>query len=478
MSMNKAAQQKQRMVQDSKGSVYELTSELSSGGQGIVYRTQYPKALIKGFTNKDEQARHRWRAHIEWLSRQDLAGLKLARPLVLLAEPRCGYVMELMDGLVPLQGLLDSFVNAEDEAAEDYMRQGGLRRRTRILGQLARTLNQLHGRGMLYGDLSPNNIFVSDDPAYAETWLIDCDNISLDSHSVLTMHTVDYGAPEVVRGDALLSSLTDCWSFAVIAYQLLTHNHPFKGESVSEGEPEVEDAALRGEHPWINDSRDDSNSCFINLPLQLLEHSKLPQLFSRCFEVGRTNPYERPAMAEWLEALVEVDERMYCCAGCGSTSLLPVDLREADDAECFFCEALVDSRLVLFEEFIVLSAEQEGGVETLDELVATGRKVWLQPGREVELKRLLPTFSYDRWPADHVRIEYSDKGLGIYPLPESQLQLQCGETIKPLPRYQGLKESLRGKNEEPFLIHVGEPAKSGHKDSGLRSSKVVWQFRW
>lgn len=478
MSTNKAAPQKQRMVQDSKGSVYELTSELSSGGQGVVYRTQYPQALIKGFTNKDEQARRRWREHIEWLTRQDLADLKLARPLVLLAEPRCGYVMELMDGLVPLQGLLDSFANAEEEAHKDYLRQGGLRRRIRILGQMARTLNQLHGRGMLYGDLSPNNIFVSDDSAHAETWLIDCDNISLDSHSGLTLHTVDYGAPEVVRGEALLSSLTDCWSFAVIAYQLLTHNHPFKGEMVSDGEPEAEDAALRGEHPWINDSEDDSNACFVNLPLQLLEHSKLPQLFSRCFEAGRASAYERPAMAEWLEALVEVDERIYCCPGCGSTSLLPADLRAADKAECYFCPEPADSRLVMFEEFIALSAEQDGDGEIPQELVATGRKVWLQPGGQVELKRLLPTFSYDRWPADHIRIEYSDKGLGIFPLPESQLQLQRGENIKPLQRYQGLKESLRGQDEEPFLIHVGEPAKSGHKDSGLPSSKVVWQFRW
>lgn len=477
MTTTTTAQQK-RVVQDTKGSVYELREELSRGGQGIVYRTQYPQVLIKGFINKDEQARQRWHRHIAWLIHQNLSDLKLARPLALLAEPRFGYVMELMDGLVPLQGLLDSFVTAEEEASEDYLRQGGLRRRIRILSQLARTLNQLHGRGMLYGDLSPNNIFVSDDPAYAETWLIDCDNISLDSHSGLTLHTVDFGAPEVVSGEALLSSLTDCWSFAVIAYQLLTHNHPFKGGAVSEGEPEVEDAALRGEHPWINDSQDDSNACFANLPLQLLEHSKLPELFSRCFEAGLINPCERPAMAEWLEALIEVDERIYCCPGCGSTSLLPVDLLAVDDAQCFFCEEPADSRLVLFEEFIALSAGQEGDVESPEELVATGRKVWLQPGGEIELKRLLPTFSYDRWPADHIRIEYSDKGLGIYPLPESQLQLQRGETIKPLQRYQGLKESLRGKDEEPFLIHVGEPAKSDHKASGLPSSKVVWQFRW
>ncbi|MCW8884902.1 MAG: hypothetical protein OQK12_06560, partial [Motiliproteus sp.] len=171
---SKAAKRTARSVLDVKGSRYELTSEMSRGGQGIVYHTHLPQVLVKGFTNKDESARRRWRIHIDWLIRQDLSDLKLARPLALLAEPRSGYVMELMDGLMPLQTLLDSFLEAEEGAAADYLAQGGLRRRIRILCQLARTLNQLHARGMLYGDLSPANIFVSDDPAYAETWLIDC----------------------------------------------------------------------------------------------------------------------------------------------------------------------------------------------------------------------------------------------------------------------------------------------------------------
>ncbi|MGV8863186.1 MAG: protein kinase domain-containing protein [Pseudomonas sp.] len=458
--------QQKRLVQDTKGSAYELREELSRGGQGIVYRTQYPQVLIKGFTNRNEQARLRWQRHIDWLTRQDLSGLKLARPLALLAAPRFGYVMELMDGLVPLQGLLDGFVSAEEDAPADYLRQGGLRRRIRILSQLARTLNQLHARGMLYGDLSPSNIFVSDDPAHAETWLIDCDNISLEAHSGLTLHTADYGAPEVVRGDALLSSLTDSWSFAVLAYQLLTHNHPFKGELVCDGEPEEEEAALRGEHPWVNDTQDDANQCFANLPLQLLEHSKLPALFSRCFEQGLHSPSERPSMAEWLEALVQIDERTYCCVGCGSTSLLPVDIDS--EASCFFCDELADNRLVLFEEFIALPAESEARSDAPTEMIATGRKVWLQPGGEVELKRLLPTFSYDRWPADHIRIEYGDKGLGIYPLPQCKLYIQRGAATKPLERYQGLKEGLRGQHEEAYQIHVGE----------LEQSHVIWQFRW
>jgi DNA-binding helix-hairpin-helix protein with protein kinase domain len=463
--------QSKRIVQDTKGSVYELRGELSRGGQGIVYRTQYPQVLIKGFTHKDVQTRQRWHRHIAWLIRQDLSDLKLARPLALLAEPRFGYIMELMDGLVSLQNLLDSFVNAGEEAPADYLRQGGLRRRVRILSQLARTLNQLHARGMLYGDLSPSNIFVSDDPAHAETWLIDCDNISLEAHSGLTLHTADYGAPEVVRGDALLSSLTDSWSFAVIAYQLLTHNHPFKGELVDDGEPEEEEAALRGVHPWINDTQDDTNQCFVNLPIQLVEHSRLPALFSRCFEQGRHSSSDRPSMAEWLEALTEIDERLFDCASCGGSTLLPVELSSITDTSCFFCDEPADSRLVLFEEFIAQVEDDPSEPDALGSLIATGRKVWLQPGGSQELKRLMPTFSYDHWPVDHIRIEYTEQGLGIHPLPQGKLHLQRvgnKDKPKPLERYQGLKESLRGQHEEPYQIHVGE----------LEKSHIVWQFRW
>ncbi|MBF7728603.1 protein kinase domain-containing protein [Pseudomonas sp. N040] len=470
--------QNKRMVQDTKGSSYELRGEMSRGGQGIVYRTQYPQVLIKGFTNKDQRARLRWHQHIAWLIRQDLSDLKLARPLTLLAEPRFGYVMELMDGLVPLQSLFDSFITAEDEAAADYVRQGGLRRRIRILSQLARTLNQLHSRGMLYGDLSPSNIFVSDDPGHAETWLIDCDNISLESHSGLTVHTADYGAPEVVRSDSLLSSLTDIWSFAVIAYQLLTHNHPFKGELISDGDPEEEEAALRGERPWIYDTQDDSNQCFTNLPIQLIEHSKLPALFSRCFEQGLHNPSSRPSMAEWLEAFTEIDERIYCCASCGGSTLLSAELGSISEASCFFCDEPTDSRLVLFEEFISLPAETEGSTNASGEMIATGRMVWLQPGVEIELKRLMPTFSYDRWPSDHVRIEYNAQGLGIHPLPRSKLHISRGAVKKPIERYQGLKESLRGQHEEPYWIYIGEPEKSNLDAVALGKSYVIWQFRW
>lgn len=465
------------ILEDVRGAQYPLKEKLSRGGQGVVYTTELPNVLIKGFTNKDESAKQRWRSHIDWLIRQDIADLKLARPLVLIKEPRMAYAMELMDGLVELTSLFSSFIQANENATDEnpaphiqnYLDQGGLRRRIRILCQLARTLNQLHGRGMLYGDLSPDNIFVSDDPAYAETWLIDCDNISYESHSGLTLHTPDYGAPEVVRGEAMLSSLTDCWSFAVIAYQLLTHNHPLKGEMINDGEPEMEDEALRGEHPWINDPDNPDNKCSSNLPEQLLEHSKLPALFQQTFGPGKQLPTQRPTMAEWLEALTEVDEHLFVCKECGGHSILPVGTQQLDDVECFFCGEPADTELVLFQEFISVSDDdkQNKQSEIEDNYIVTGRTVCLQHGDQKELKRLMPSFSYDLVPSDHIQLDFQQDKLII--TPAEPLHMSRGDAnIKEFSKKIPLRCSKRHEDDTPYRIHLGDP----------EQTHVFWQFRW
>lgn len=477
MRNQNSKQKKLPPLEDVLGAKYSLKEKLAEGGQGVVYTTDRPQVLIKGFINKDEHAKKRWRKHIEWLIRQDITNLKLARPLVLMKEPRMAYAMELMDGLVPLKSILDSYIEANEQLSEenpvpqlqDYLDQGGLRRRIRILCQLARTLNQLHSKGMMYGDISPDNIFVSDDPSHAETWLIDCDNISYESHSGLTVHTPDYGAPEVVRGDAMLSSLTDCWSFAVIAYQLLTHNHPFKGGMISDGEPELEDQALRGDHPWINDLDNLDNECFTNLPIQLIDNSKLPDLFQRAFGAGKDTPLSRPSMAEWLEALTEVDENLFQCKECKGHTILPPDTEFMDKVCCFFCDTPTEPELVLFEEYIRVSEteKQEKYPELEGSKIATGRRVCLQPSDQKELKRLMPSFSYDRVPSDHVQLEYLDQSLSVTPV--EPLHISRGDdNIKEFKKKIRLKSETRGNNQEPYCIHLGNPDET----------HVFWQFRW
>jgi serine/threonine protein kinase len=171
--------------------------------------------------------------------------------------------MELMDGLTPMTELMQVATDAlmTGDGLSGYLKTGGLLRRLKILARLARVLAELHGRGLAYGDLSPANVFVSQSLEHAEVWLIDADNVASQSRDgQQVVFTPDYGAPEILREESGINTLTDSWSFAVMAYRLLTLVHPLKGDVVLDGEPKLEESALRGEFPWVDHPVDRSNA--------------------------------------------------------------------------------------------------------------------------------------------------------------------------------------------------------------------------
>ena len=55
------------------------------------------------------------------------------------------------------------------------------------------------------------------------------------------------------------TTMSDCYSFAVIAYELLLLNHPLSGDYVSDGETELEEQALLGKLPWVDNEDDTTN---------------------------------------------------------------------------------------------------------------------------------------------------------------------------------------------------------------------------
>ena len=190
-----------------------------------------------------------------------------------------------------------------DDGLSGYVKTGGLLRRLKILARLARVLAELHGRGLAYGDLSPANVFASQSLEYAEVWLIDADNVASQSRDGQQgVFTPDYGAPEILRGESGINTLTDSWSFAVMAYRILTLVHPLKGDVVLEGEPEREEATLRGELPWVDHPTDRSNALSIGLPREITLNAPLRALFERCFNAGLNSPGERPSLSEWADA--------------------------------------------------------------------------------------------------------------------------------------------------------------------------------
>lgn len=331
---------KQRVF-DEKGGMYELGKRIAEGGQGIVCPTQDPRFLVKVCKHAAGDPRaEAWGRQIAAVQRMpiDENDLPIAMPIALVTKPRPGYVMELMDGLIPLEEILrqaHEHMLTEDSLA-GFLTTGGLARRLRLLARLARVLARLHGLGIAHGDLSPKNVFISRSVEHDQVWLIDCDNLTYAvRNSTLQIYTPDYGAPEIFRGELGISTYTDIWSFAVMAFQTLTLLHPFKSGSLVDADSDLETAAFRGDVAWVDHDTDDCNRAAAGIPREFVCTPKLATLFQRCFQGGLSEPELRPSMSEWAEVLEAAAALQIYCAeadgGCGSTFLW------SEAMECPFC---------------------------------------------------------------------------------------------------------------------------------------------
>lgn len=323
------SERKAKRVQDEFGAIYELTAKVAEGGQGIVARTNIDTLLVKVCRWPDSDPRAvLWRRQVEAMQRLPVAdeGLPVIMPKARIVKPRVGYLMELVEGLVPLELVLKEAAEAmaDGHGLQGFVTTGGLGRRLRLVARLARVLARLHALALAHGDISPKNVFVSRSHDKSEVWLIDCDNLTYAvRESSLQLYTPDYGAPELVRGDAGISTYTDVWSFAVIAFQLLTLLHPFKSGEMVDADADLELAALRGELPWIDHPEDTRNASGTwGVPRDYALTPTLAALFDRCFRLGVLDIEKRPVMAEWAEALEAAAAQQVLCTvpqGCGST---------------------------------------------------------------------------------------------------------------------------------------------------------------
>ena len=306
-------------VTDTAGTRYELAALLGRGGQGAVYRVKNRPWAVKIADVRAPAAVRRVDESIARIRRYPLDGLHVARPLRALAAPYCGYVMELMTDMCPISTIASVPRGRANDLAPWYLDTGSLRRRLALLAATGDLLAALHGRGLAYGDLSPHNVFVSEELDGREVWLIDCDNLS-DGVDARAVYTPGYGAPELFRGRGA-DSLTDAWSFAVLTWELLCLGHPFISDEVHDGEPELEERAFRGELPWVLDPAA-ANESTRGLPPSLVLTRRLRELAEGCFGESRTRRLGRPGVAAWRDALHQALDQLLDCPECGSSYYL------------------------------------------------------------------------------------------------------------------------------------------------------------
>jgi serine/threonine protein kinase len=142
------------------------------------------------------------------------------------------------------------------------------------------------------------------------------DNVRHKTGITSNIFTPFYGAPEIVSFRSSNTPMSDSFSFAVIAFELLTLSHPLIGDYVSDGEPELEEKALNGELPWIEDARDKINSSSTGFASSVFITPLLNKLFHRIFEDGLNDPDKRPDMYEWYDALCKSTNNLLKCPSC------------------------------------------------------------------------------------------------------------------------------------------------------------------
>ena len=376
--MNKSGKAKApNTLCDEYGNLHYLAHELARGGQGVVYRTNDADLAIKQPLDASGEPDKSANLHDRFQKIRCLpipSRIPVSMPLSILRDEP-GYVMRLLNGMKPFEVFdMDGKTKKElREAVEarrlelskwlaaipnrdlalrlhHYATTGSTRRRLFALSKCASILARLHNAGLIYGDISPNNVFVGNNDS-REVWLIDADNLRPELPSGgNSVYTPGYGAPEVVRGTDCSRPRSDCWAFAVMAFKMLALCHPFIGkkvlepdydeggwdaEPVADGTPaDLDEQAHAGYLPFVDDQDDDSNPGVGGLPRDLVATPKLRFLFQETFGAGRTQPHRRPTIGIWALELAKACDLSLECHDCKMSYF-------ADDhIKCPYCGAL------------------------------------------------------------------------------------------------------------------------------------------
>ncbi len=311
-------------VVDRGGTRFVLRAEIARGGQGAVFTTQAEGAAVKLSTD-NKASPTAIDARIRTVSRLPIGDLPVALPRLTLAQPYVGYTMSLLTGMVSSETLARR--HGVEPILDWYVDSGGLRKRLRVIESLSRILATMHARGLVYGDLSGNNVLVSESPSHHRVFLIDLDNLRYAEEPGTAVFTPNYGAPEQ---DKETSQATDRFSLAVLAHSLITAANPFYGDLLDEMAPEDWGRPWSAHAAWIDHPDDDSNRWSKGVPRSVVLSPRLQGLFAQSFTTALRVPGQRPHASAFALAAQSALSAVVTCLECGWDNYV----RDVDCACC------------------------------------------------------------------------------------------------------------------------------------------------
>jgi serine/threonine protein kinase len=319
------------------GVKYIIDKEIGSGAKGKVFSIKGGKYAFKLIGTNTSSKSILLKSKISYLKRRPLEDLAISLPIEQIEGNGLGYIMEIASDMFSLDQLIKP--NSDMDLTVWWKETGGLKKRIKVLEKIAKTLSDLHFRGLVYGEFSLSNIFVSQDKNCSEILFIDADNITHESRVGTAVYTPGYAAPEIIQTEnhqptSGYDTCTDNFSFAIIAYQLLTLNHPFIGVYVNDGEIELEGKAFLGKIPWVNHSKDEKNIASSGIPTSLTVSKKMMNAFQQTFEEGINQKFKRTSALKWQEILLGALDAIIECQNksCNQNFFVSKDL------VCPFCK--------------------------------------------------------------------------------------------------------------------------------------------
>jgi len=203
---------------------YRIVAPIGRGGMANVYKAHHPGLdrdvaikVLPEFFAEDEGYRERFQQEARSVAR-------LKHPNILNVfdfgqEHGITYlVLELVEG-----GTL----------AERLGRPMDLEDVVRILRPIASALDHAHAQGILHRDIKPSNILIHRDgtPVLADFGLAKmADSVRRLTATGMVLGTPEYMSPEQSSGEAI-GPASDRYSFAVVAYEMLTGRVPFQADT-------------------------------------------------------------------------------------------------------------------------------------------------------------------------------------------------------------------------------------------------------
>jgi len=207
---------------------YTVERLLGAGGMGEVYLARHPRLprqealkVLSAAVSADDEYRQRFNLEAEMV-----AGL--VHPNIVTIHDRGDFegqlwiAMEFVDGTDASRLLTDKYPKGMPAAEV-----------ARIVGSVAEALDYAHSRKVLHRDIKPANILIGK-PEYGDSrvlladfgvarWIGKPSNLT---GSDMTVGTVNYAAPEQLRGDEV-DGRADQYALAATAYHMLTGSAPF-----------------------------------------------------------------------------------------------------------------------------------------------------------------------------------------------------------------------------------------------------------